>query len=50
MLPAPVQPVRYREALTGRTLVPAARDGSWELKLAEVFETLPVALVVEEAL
>jgi (1->4)-alpha-D-glucan 1-alpha-D-glucosylmutase len=48
VLPAPVPPARYREALTGRTLVPTARDGGWELALPELFETLPVALVIEE--
>ena len=48
VLPPPVPPARYREALTGRSLVPTAREGAWELSLAEVFETLPVALVVEE--
>ncbi len=48
VLPPPVQPVRYREALTDRALVPAARDGFWELTLPDVFETLPVALVIEE--
>ena len=49
VLPSPVPPARYREALTGRVLVPTARDGAWELALPEVFETLPVALIVEEA-
>jgi (1->4)-alpha-D-glucan 1-alpha-D-glucosylmutase len=49
VLPAPAAPARYREALTGRPLAPTARDGAWELALPEVFETLPVALVVEEA-
>jgi hypothetical protein len=48
VLPAPVPPARYREALTGRALVPTARDGAWELALPELFETLPLALVVEE--
>jgi (1->4)-alpha-D-glucan 1-alpha-D-glucosylmutase len=48
-MPTPVPPARYREALTGRSLMPAARNGGWELPLAEVFETLPLALVVEEA-
>jgi (1->4)-alpha-D-glucan 1-alpha-D-glucosylmutase len=42
-------PARYREALTDRPL-PAASDGDrCVLALPEVFETLPVALVVEEA-
>jgi (1->4)-alpha-D-glucan 1-alpha-D-glucosylmutase len=49
VLPAPVPAARFREALTGRVLEPAARDGAWELALPEVFETLPVALIVEEA-
>ncbi len=39
---------RYREALTGRALVPTARDGGWELALPQVFESLPLALIVEE--
>lgn len=49
VLPAPSPPAQYREALTGRLLVPSARDGAWDLPLSEVFETLPVALIVEEA-
>jgi (1->4)-alpha-D-glucan 1-alpha-D-glucosylmutase len=49
VLPAPVPPSRYREALTDRPLVPAVRDGAWELALSDVFETMPIALVVEEA-
>jgi (1->4)-alpha-D-glucan 1-alpha-D-glucosylmutase len=47
-LPAPAPRAGYREALTGRRLAPVARDGGWELALPEVFETLPLALIVEE--
>jgi (1->4)-alpha-D-glucan 1-alpha-D-glucosylmutase len=48
-LPDPPPRARYREALTNRALVPTARDGGWELALPQVFETLPLALIVEEA-
>ncbi len=48
-LPAPAPGTRYREALTGRAVTPTMREGIWELALSEVFETLPLALVVEEA-
>ncbi|HVR02753.1 MAG TPA: malto-oligosyltrehalose synthase [Polyangia bacterium] len=47
-LPAAAPGTRYREALTGRTVTPMVREGTWELALSEVFETLPLALVVEE--
>jgi (1->4)-alpha-D-glucan 1-alpha-D-glucosylmutase len=47
-LPAPHERARYRETLTGRPLAVSARDGAIELALPEVFETLPVALIVEE--
>jgi maltooligosyltrehalose synthase len=48
-LHAPVGRARYHEALTGRPLAAATRDGAIELALTEVFETLPIALIVEEA-
>jgi (1->4)-alpha-D-glucan 1-alpha-D-glucosylmutase len=46
---APTTRPRYREALTGRPLAPTMRDGACVLPLAQLFEVLPVALVVEGA-
>jgi (1->4)-alpha-D-glucan 1-alpha-D-glucosylmutase len=48
-LPAPHERHRYRETLTGRPLAATSRDGAIELSLPEAFETLPMALIVEEA-
>jgi (1->4)-alpha-D-glucan 1-alpha-D-glucosylmutase len=47
--PAPAPRARYREALTDRpvTLRPGADNGTGILALAEVFDILPVALIVE---
>jgi (1->4)-alpha-D-glucan 1-alpha-D-glucosylmutase len=48
-LPAPHERARYRETLTGRPLAAMTRDGAIELSVPEAFETLPLALVIEEA-
>jgi len=45
--PAPPTRARYREALTDRPLTPELREGACALPLADLFEALPVALVVE---
>ncbi len=45
----PVGPprARYREALTDRALDPSRHDGSCTIALSELFDPLPVALIVE---
>jgi (1->4)-alpha-D-glucan 1-alpha-D-glucosylmutase len=48
-LPAAPPGTRYREALTGRALAPVAQGHGWELALADVFDALPLGLVIEEA-
>jgi hypothetical protein len=47
-LAAPPTPTRYREALTNRPVVPTRRGGAPALALADLFDTLPLALIVEE--
>jgi (1->4)-alpha-D-glucan 1-alpha-D-glucosylmutase len=47
-LAAAPTPTRYREALTNRPVVPTRRAGAPALALADLFDTLPLALVVEE--
>jgi (1->4)-alpha-D-glucan 1-alpha-D-glucosylmutase len=40
---------RYREALTGRVLEPVASHDGWDFTLSDVFDSLPLGLIVEGA-
>jgi (1->4)-alpha-D-glucan 1-alpha-D-glucosylmutase len=48
-LPAAPGPTRFREALTNRPVVATRHGGAPALAVADLFETLPLAMVIEES-